>query len=1160
MKNKIYYKKKKEFLQKKLSRCLSITMLCLFTVSSAYSNGTGNDVQSDKIQKASLLDFFKIIEKETGYVFIYPKDIQSDLKQVVSANIQSDSIPAVLLGLFKNTNLTYQINDKQVVVTRKPITEPPPVPQQTQITVTGTVSDNYGDVLPGVSVVVRGTTIGINTDANGEFSIAVPNDTSVLLFSYIGYKTQEIVVGNRRIIAITMQEEVAELGEVTVVAFGTQKKESVVSSIQTVNVKDLHVPSSNLTTAFAGKMAGVIAYQTSGEPGYDNAQFFIRGITTFGTGKVDPLILVDNIEVTSNDLSRLHPDDIQSFSILKDATATALYGARGANGVVLVTTKEGREGRASVSFRIENSFSSPTTTIQTADPITYMEMANEATLTRNPLAPTPYFQSKIDNTIRGTNPYVYPAVDWMDMLTKKTTVNQRVNLNISGGGTVARYYIAASISQDNGILNVDKRNNFNNNIDLKKYLIRSNININLSKSTEAVIRVHGTFDDYTGPIWGGSDMYRFILNVSPVRFPAYYEPDRFHQGFDRIFFGGDIASGTSMYMNPYAELVKGYREESKTVMLAQFELNQSFSKWVKGLKARLLGSTTRNSAFDLSRSYRPFYYQAGQYDRHTDTYVLNPLNEDGGNVGTEYLDYRQGYKSISSSFYAEGSVNYNETFNKHGVSGMLVGIIRHAISGNEVTLYESLPRRNLGFSGRFTYDYDSRYLAELNFGYNGSEKFDKGHRWGFFPSAGLGWVPSNEAFWGEGLKKIVSKLKIRGTYGMVGNDEISSQRFFYLSEVLANQGYGFRTGYDFNGISRTGMQIRTYANPNIGWEIAYKSNLGIELGLFQGKVDVMADIFRERRVNILQTRADISSEMGLWNIPQSNVGKADGKGVDISLDYNQNFKPYFWMVGRINFTYARSTYRYFEEPDYEQLNVPYLSRNGLAISQQFGYIAERMFIDDVDIQNSPHQNFGEYLPGDIKYKDINNDNVINELDLVPMGFPTTPELNYGFGISVGYKSLDLSLFFHGSARSSFWIDANAMSPFVVRTRADENNRTLYMETGLAQFIADDYWSELSQNPGAYWPRLSNTVISNNVQRNSKFMQNGAFLRMKSAEIGYSLPEKLSSKIKMNACRFYVSGTNLLLWSKFKLWDVEMGGNGLGYPLQRVINLGLNLTF
>ena len=1137
-----------------ISTCVFLNMVSASEVFSQVKKETGIDLSLNNL---SIVTVIETISKETGYKFFYDEAYLSQMGKI-TIQLKDAELQEVLQHVTNLTGLRFsKIDDTYTVIrTTEPVKmDKSETKTQQSIRITGTVSDSYGDLLPGVNVTIRGTNLGATTDANGEFTLTVPSDTSVLQFRYIGYRQQEIVVGNRRIFAVSMQEDTAELEEVVVVAFGKQKKESMVSSIQTVNVKDLHVPSSNLTTAFAGKMSGVIAYQTSGEPGRDNAEFFIRGITTFGTGKVDPLILVDNVELTTNDLARLHPDDIQSFAILKDATATALYGARGANGVVLVTTKEGKEGKAKVSFRIENSWSSPTRTVKMADPITYMELANEAVLTRDALASLPYSNSKIDNTARGGNPYVYPAVDWIDMLTENTAVNQRANLNISGGGTVARYYIAASISKDNGILKVDKRNNFNNNIDLKKYLIRSNININLSRSTEAIIRLHGTFDDYTGPIMGGNDMYRSILNVSPVRFPAYYEPDKHYQGFNRILFGGGQTSGNNMYMNPYAELVKGYREESKTVMLAQFELKQDFNQWVKGLTARILGSTTRNSGFDLSRSYRPFYYQVGSYDRHTDTYVLSPLNEDGANVGTDYLNYTPGYKSVSSSFYAEGSVNYNQTFGKHGISGMLVGIIRHAISGNEATLFASLPRRNLGLSGRFTYDFDSRYLAEFNFGFNGSEKFDKGHRWGFFPSVGLGWVPSNEAFWGDDLKKIISKLKIRGTYGMVGNDEISNQRFFYLSEVLANQGYVYTTGFGFNGIYGTGMRIEAYANPSIGWEIAYKSNLGIELGLFKGKVEVLADFFNERRINILQSRVDIPTEMGLWNTPQSNVGKADGKGLDISIDYNHSFNHDFWMVGRVNFTYARSTYRYFEEPDYEQLQATWLSCKGHAISQQWGYVAERMFIDDADIRHSARQDFGVYLPGDIKYKDINGDNVINEIDRVPIGYPLTPEINYGFGLSAGYKNFDLSVFFQGSARSSFWIDAYTMSPFVLRP-----SNSGYLETGLAQFIADDHWSEISQNPYSLWPRLSSTVITNNVQLNTRYMQNGAFLRLKSAEIGYSIPEKWARKVKIDSFRFYVSGVNLLLFSKFKMWDVEMGGNGLGYPLQRVINAGINISF
>ncbi len=1127
--------------------------LCLISMTSALAGNTySQDAKlSLTIENATLEQVFLQIEQESDYFFILSDEIGNELERSISFSVSNQNVSQVLELVFKDTSLSYKVIGRQVVVFRKERrtaeqTTEIPVTTQQGTSVTGIVTGPDNSPLPGVTITIEGTTRGVITDIDGTYSIQV-KPAEKLVFSFVGMESVTIEVGNQKIINIRLKEKTDELEEVTIVAFGKQKKESIISSIETINTKDLRVPSSNLTTAFAGKMSGMISYQTSGEPGQDNAQFFIRGITSFGTGKVDPLILIDNVEVTTDDLSRLHPDDIQSFSILKDATATALYGARGANGVILVTTKEGKEGTIKVSLRFENSFSAPTEKIEMADPITYMQMANEAALTRNPLAPMPYSNSKIENTMNGLNPYVYPAVDWMDMLTKDVAVNQRANMNISGGGKIARYYIAGSFSQDNGILKVDQRNNFNSNIDLRKYLIRSNININLTSSTEAIIRVHGTFDDYIGPIAGGSDLYQKILKVSPVRFPAYFEPDETHKYTQHILFGGQEDDS---FMNPYAEMVKGYREQSKTVMMAQMELKQDFGKWIKGLTGRLLGNTTRNSAFDLSRAYNPFYYEVAQYDRSNDEYLLTELNPDGG---TEYLNYSPGYKTVSSSFYAEASAAYNETFGKHGVSGMFVGIMRNSLTGNASSLSESLQKRNLGLSGRFTYDYDGRYLAEFNFGYNGSEKFDKGHRWGFFPSFGLGWTVSNEHFWkGSKISSLVSKLKVRGTYGLVGNDEIGSERFFYLSEVSIGGGGTFTTGYDFSK-SRTGVKISSYPNSEIGWEIAYKTNLGLELNLFKDKVEILADWYTEHRTNILQSRADIPTSMGLWATPTGNLGEAKGKGVDISVDYNQSFGKKFWVTGRGNFTYARATYKYYEEPDLS--DIPWRSRIGLPISQQLGFVAERLFIDDADVQNSPRQDVDEYRPGDIKYKDINGDWVINEIDMVPIGRPTTPEINYGFGLSAGYKNLDVSFFFSGSARSSFWIDPSKMSPFVQSSSGGK-----ILETGVAKFIADDYWSEFSQNPYAGWPRLSNYLITNNVQRSTWFMQNGSFLRLKSVELGYALPSPVVKKLLLKSCRFYLSGTNLFKISKFKLWDVEMGGNGLGYPLQRVINIGVNVSF
>jgi TonB-linked SusC/RagA family outer membrane protein len=559
--------------------------------------------------------------------------------------------------------------------------------------------------------------------------------------------------------------------------------------------------------------------------------------------------------------------------------------------------------------------------------------------------------------------------------------------------------------------------------------------------------------------------------------------------------------------------------------------------------------------------YAPFYYQVAAYNPHTNIYELNELNP---LTGTEYLEYGSGGKTVNTSVYGEGSLAYNRTFNdRHAISGMLVGIMRNYLtanasaSANNTALIASLPHRNLGLSGRFTYGYDSRYFAEFNFGYNGSEKFDKSHRYGFFPSFGVGWNITNEAFWTEGMKDIVSLLKIKGTYGLVGNDEISSTRFFYLSNVNPSGGGSFVTGLDFNGNTLQGYNISNYPNPEIGWEIARKSNLGLELGLFKNKVEIQVDIFNEHRTNILQPRADIPISMGLWATPLVNVGEADGNGIDVSMDYKHNISRDFWLVGRANFTYAHSVYKYYEEADYAQLGAPWRSKIGRGVKQQEGYIAERLFIDQYDIDNSPRQELGEYMAGDIKYKDVNGDNIVNELDIVPIGYPTVPEINYGFGLSAGYKGLDASVFFSGSARSSFWIDARRMSPFVLRS-ADANG--LRLETGLAQFIADDYWTELSPNPYSRWPRLSNRIIENNLVPSTWYMYDNPFLRIKSAEIGYTLPQPFLKKIRLTSCRFYLSGTNLWLFSKFKTWDVEMGGNGLNYPLQRVFNVGLNLSF
>ncbi|MDR1667127.1 MAG: TonB-dependent receptor [Bacteroidales bacterium] len=1024
-----------------------------------------------------------------------------------------------------------------------------------QRAITGAVTDETGDPMPGVNVTVRGSMTGTTTDINGEFLIQAPADTSVLLFSFVGYRLQEIVVGNRRIIPVAMQEAAAELEEVTIVAFGKQKKESVIASIATVAPDDLKIPSSNLTNSLAGRVAGLISYQRSGEPGQDNAEFFIRGVMTFGAGKVDPLILIDNVEVTTTDLARIQPDDIASFSVMKDATATALYGARGANGVILVTTKSGREGKSKISVRIENSLSQPTRDIEFTDAITYMRLHNEAALTRNPLAPLPYSQSQIDNTLAGLNPYAFPVTDWKSSLMKDYTMNQRVNMSISGGGTVARYFVSGGFTNDNGILKVEGANNFNNNIKLRTYSLRSNVNINLTKHTELVVRLNGSFDDYIGPIHGGSTVYNMVVRSNPVKFPAFFPASEKPSAQHIMFGSAEYDDGGGLYLNPYAEMVRGYKEYSRSKMLAQLELNQNLAFITEGLSFRAMMNTNRNAYFDISRYYIPFYYTATNYDKRNNTYQLTLLNED---QGKQSLTYSEGPKEVSSVFYLEAALNYNRIFGKkHAVNGLLVYTLREQLTANAGSLQLSLPSRNLGLAGRTTYSYDSRYFAEFNFGYNGSERFHESNRFGFFPSVGLAWSVSNEKFWAP-IKNTLSTLRFRATYGLVGNDAIgsASDRFYYLSEVITGSGAVFGTDnkYPSSGAANGGITVRRYANEDITWEVSEKSNIAMELGLFD-RLRLEAEFFREYRRNILMTRADIPASMGLAAEIRANVGEASGKGMDISVDYSHNFNTRWWVQGRGNFTYATNRYEVYEEPEYDE---PWRSREGHPLLQEWLYIGERLFVDDYEVANSPTQ-FGDYMAGDVKYRDLNGDGRITTADRVPAGFPTSPEISYGFGISTGYYQWDFSIFFQGTARESFRIGVADTSPFLDNYGFSFGGLSYHSNNQMMKAYAEDHWSEDNRNLYALWPRLSTSAISNNAQPSTWFQRDGSFLRLKQIELGYSF-SGFAEKIKMSNLRLYVNATNLFCWSKFKLWDPEMAGAGLGYPVQRVFNIGLYASF
>ncbi|WP_316816540.1 TonB-dependent receptor [Pedobacter nyackensis] len=1139
------------------------TVILLATIMQVNAVSSAQTMRFKK-RNSTYTELFAEIKTQLGYNVVWLAN-KFNAKKTIDVDFKDASLIKVLDQTFAGTEISYTIKNKTVVLkTREkafiPLERGSLAPEQVRIKISGIVKDTTGVGIPGASVyVAENKKMGTFTDRDGKFMLEVDPETKIIVSSVGFIPSSFIASATKPDVVVVLKSDDGSLSEVVVTAFGKkERKEAVVGSVTSINPDKLKIPSSNLTNALAGQIAGVVAYQRSGQPGLDNSTFFIRGVTTFGY-KQDPLILVDNVELTSNDLARLQVDDIASFSILKDASATALYGARGANGVILVTTKEGSEGNARINVRFENSISQATQKIEIADPIQYMKLYNEAIKTRNPLAIPPYTQNDIYNREQtlanapGSNKYVYPAVDWLDELFKDRTSNQRLNASVSGGGKVARYYIASSYNLDNGNLKVSPVNNFNNNVKLENYQLRSNININITPSTEVVVRLSGTFDEYNGPLTDdgsfASDLYYKSLHTSPVLFPAFY-PENADLGINtHILFGNSPTVGTQGnnvgYSNPYADMMKGFKSFSRSRMSAQLELNQNLDFFTKGLKFKGIFNTNRYSYFDLSRQYKPFFYNVGSYDRISNEYTLNWINKQPGQAA-EYLNFAGGNKDINTFLYLQGVLDYSHAIGQnHNISATLIGTRQQTLYANAGDLQHSLPYRNLGLSGRATYAYASRYFLEFNFGYNGSERFAEKNRFGFFPTIGASWIISREKFWNERLNNVVNKLKLRGSYGLVGNDAIGSQRFYYLSDVNLNGGNPAYFGQD-NSISRPGVSISNYANNDVTWEKSRQANIGLEFSLFNN-INVIAEIYRQHRYDILMSRQSIPATVGLESEVSANIGKAKSQGIDLSADYSKTISKDFWMSGRVNFTFSQNRYVEYEQPAYKE---PWRILKGEKIGVRWGYIAERLFVDDNEAASSPSQNFGANPPkgGDIKYRDMNNDGKISEADQIFLGLPETPEIVYGFGLSTGFKNFDVSTFFQGVGRTSFFINPSNVSPFL-------NNRQVL------QSFADSYWSEENQNLYARYPRLGTSTndIANNLQTSSWWMRNGAFMRLKSLEIGYTIPERISKKAFMAKCRIYFNGLNMFTYSRFKDWDPELSSNGFSYPIQKVYNIGINVN-
>ena len=1006
----------------------------------------------------------------------------------------------------------------------------------------GVVTDsNTGEPLVGATIKVAGTNDGTTTDVDGRFEIRASKGAT-LEVSYLGYTSKKIKVTDVKVLTITLSDQAQMLEGAVITAFGTaQKKETVTGSIQTVRPTDLKVPATSLSTAFAGRLSGVIAYQRSGEPGNNGANFFVRGVSTM-SGATSPLIVMDGVEISQGDLNAIDPEIIESFSVLKDATATAMYGTRGANGVLIIKTKSGADlDRPVIGVRVESWVNTPTKVPKTVDGVTFMRMYNEAV--RNQMSgDLLYSDDKINGTMQGLNPYVYPNVDWYNELFKSATWNQRANFNVRGGTSKITYFMNINASHETSMLKdvSSKYFSYDNATSYMKYAFQNNVDFNISKNSKLSLHLnvqltnmHGMLTNKKGD--GIEDVFKAIMGTNPVDFPITYPK----QGEEWYRWGGLLA-GNYNPVNPVAEASAGYRDDFSSTVVANINFDQKLDFITKGLSFKTLFSFKN---WTLNNKYR-----VQRYNRYQLTdYAANPSADGGYDFTTKPIANPEKY-ILENHFYTKGDrryyfqtyLDYNRAFGDHTLSGMLLFNIDEYNLNVNSDLLSSLPKRRMGLAARLSYDYKYRYMVEVNAGYNGSESFAKGHRWGFFPSISLGWNVSEEPFF-EPLKNTVKQLKLRASYGLVGNDQVKDQRFAYQAIVELGKTEGFTSGYGSQTRERKGPVFKRFENNNLTWEVGHKLNVGFDLNVMDIKLTV--DAFREIRSNIFQQKGSIPNYFGTAStVIYGNLAKVKNWGIDLAADYGKNITKDLSVEFRGTFTFARNKVLEYDEAADTR---PALRQVGRSLNTYMGYVANGLYIDDADIANSAKSTIGNIAiaPGDVKYVDQPDqngeyDNKIDANDRVQLGYPHVPEIIYGFGPSISYKKWDFSFFFQGQANVSLMM--KDFEPFGTQSKKN-----------VLQWIADDYWGKDNQNPNARYPRLTKYNNHNNMQESTYWLRNAAFLRLKSLEVGY----------KFKFGRVYASATNLANFSAFKLWDPEMGdGAGMSYPLQRTFNIGLQLTF
>ena len=1142
----------KNAIRERKSKVLGL-FLCFLLLGIDYSFASYNNYSQFKtlsvsMSNSTLREVLKTIEKSSQFVFFYLDDAVN-LERKVSIDSKNKNIEEILSELFEGTSCTYRISDRQIFISGKAPASTEQ--QQNKRKISGRVTDIKGEPLIGVNVTVDGDANGSITNMDGLYEIFVTKKSVVLKFTYIGFKTSEIRTNaSTNIYDVTLEEQVNELEETVIVGYGTQRKISNIGAQSSMKMEDIKTPSASLTTTLAGRLAGVVAVQRTGEPGKDAADIWIRGISTPNTSS--PLVLVDGVERSFNDID---PEDIESLTTLKDASATAVYGVRGANGVILIKTKPGKVGKPTVSADYYESFTRFTKMVDLADGITYMNAANEAM--RNDGIATKYTEDQIRNTIAGKDPYLYPNVDWLKEIFNDWGHNRRVNVNVRGGSEKVAYYASVSYFNETGMTVTDKNiNTYDSKMKYSRYNFTTNLNIDVTPTTKVEIGAQGYLGEGNYPAISSADLYNAAMSISPVEYP-------------KMFFvnGEAFVPGTSTnnnFNNPYSQATRrGYDNLTKNQIYSNLRVTQDLDMLTKGLKL------TAMYAFDVYNEIHVHQDRAESTYNFLDTSV--PYDMNGQPIlqriyeGSNVLSYKQ-ETSGNKKTYLEASLNYDRTFNDdHRVSALFLFNQQSKLLYPKGTLEDAIPYRMMGIAGRATYSWKDRYFAEFNIGYNGAENFSPKHRFGTFPAFGVGWVVSNEKFW-QPLSKAVSFLKIRYTDGKVGNSEVSDRRFMYLDQMKENGDYGYKFGP--NGTKWAGYETVNMAVDLI-WEESRKQDLGIDLKLFNDDLSIVFDLFKERRENILLKREhSMPSFLGYnTSAPYGNIGIIENKGFDGTIEYNKRINKDWVIALRGNVTFNKDKWIQGELPEqkYEWMN-----QYGRNINGAKGYVAEGLFtqaeIDDMArweslsaankaITPKPFASqFGTVKAGDIKYKDLNNDGQIDAYDQTYISRGDVPTTVYGFGFTVGWKDLSVGMMFQGVAGAERVLNGSSINPF----NGGGGSGNLYSNI-------DDRWTEENPDQNAFYPRLSygseTTSSINNFQKSTWWVRNMNFLRLKTLQVSYNLPKPWVNKVHLKNAAVYVMGTNLFTLSRFKLWDPELNtDNGASYPNTTSYSVGINFTF